>query len=132
MDGENISFAVPINKAKRDVEQVLIQGKIAYPFLGIKYLVLNDEYAKELNLNVNYGALIADEPLSITPNSPAEKAELKEGDIILEFDHQKISTKNTLAKIIQDYFPGQEIEIKVLRNEKEFLINVVLGDWNDF
>ena len=53
-------------------------------------------------------------------------------DIILEFDHQKISTKNTLAKIIQDYFPGQEIEIKVLRNEKEFLINVVLGDWNDF
>lgn len=93
---------------------------------------MNDEYAKELNLNVNYGALIADEPLSITPNSPAEKAELKEGDIILEFDHQKISTKNTLAKIIQDYFPGQEIEIKVLRNEKEFLINVVLGDWNDF
>jgi len=58
MGGENIGFAIPINKAKRDLEQVLNQGRIAYPFVGIRYIIIDEEYASDQDLSVNYGALI--------------------------------------------------------------------------
>lgn len=136
MDGENIGFAIPINKAKRDLDQVLTLGKIAYPFIGISYILIDEEYAKEEGLPLNHGAYIIpskrSEPSSIVPNSPADKAFLKEGDIVLEFDHQKISKENTLTKIIQNYFPNDEVVLKIFRNSEEILIPIVLGDWSDF
>jgi S1-C subfamily serine protease len=111
--GENIGFAIPINKAKRDLEQILTQGKISYPFVGIRYVILNEEYAQQEELSVNYGAFIVrpsnGEDQSIIANSPADKAGLKEGDIILELDGKKISESNTLTKVIQDYFPGDTV-----------------------
>ena len=136
MGGENIGFAIPINKAKRDLEQVLNQGRIAYPFVGIRYVIIDEEYASNQDLSVNYGALIVKskkgEDSSIIPNSPAEKAGLREEDIILELDEQKISKNNTLTKIIQNYFPGDKVTLKFLRNEQEFSTVITLGDWNDF
>lgn len=136
MGGENIGFAIPINKAKRDLEQVLNQGRIAYPFVGIRYVIIDEEYASDQDLSVNYGALIVKskkgEDSSIIPNSPAEKAGLREEDIILELDEQKISKNNTLTKIIQNYFPGDKVTLKFLRNEQEFSTVITLGDWNDF
>ncbi|MDD3940687.1 MAG: trypsin-like peptidase domain-containing protein [Candidatus Pacebacteria bacterium] len=136
MGGENIGFAIPINKAKRDLEQVLNQGRIAYPFVGIRYIIIDEEYASDQDLSVNYGALIVKskkgETSSVIPNSPAEKAGLREGDIVLELDGQKISKNNTLTKIIQNYFPGDKVTLKFLRNEQEFSTVITLGDWNDF
>jgi len=136
MGGENIGFAIPINKAKRDLEQVLNQGRIAYPFVGIRYIIIDEEYASDQDLSVNYGALIVKskkgETSSVIPNSPAEKAGLREGDIVLELDGQKISKNNTLTKIIQNYFPEDKVTLKFLRNEQEFSTVITLGDWNDF
>lgn len=136
MGGENIGFAIPINKVKRDLEQVLSQGRIAYPFVGIKYVIIDEEYASDQDLPLNYGALIVkskkEETSSVIPNSPAEKAGLREGDIVLELDGQKISKNNTLTKIIQNYFPGDKVTLKFLRNEQEFSAVITLGDWNDF
>ena len=133
--GENIGFAIPIDRAKRDLKQVLSQGKISYPFVGIKYIILNQENAKEGELPVNYGAYIVKseggEDLSIIANSPAEKAGLKEEDVILEVDGKKISENNTLKTIIQDYLPGDTITLKVLRNGNEFSLKITLGEWVD-
>jgi S1-C subfamily serine protease len=128
---ENIGFAIPINKAKKDIEQVKKTGKIVFPFLGIRYVIINDQIQKENNLPVNYGAWVMKGEKgesAIFPGSAAEKAGLKEGDIILEFNGEKITSENPLAKIIMKYNPGDKVTLKVLRNNKELSFEVVLGE----
>ena len=130
---ENIAFAIPINKAKKDIVDVQTKGRISYPFLGARYVLINKAIQEQNKLSVDYGALIVrgdkTGETAITPNSPAEKAGLQEGDIILEINNQKIDQTNTLSKIILKYSPGQEITLKVLRNKEEKTIKVVLGEW---
>jgi len=129
--GENIGFAIPINKAKRGIEQVKTLGKIVYPFLGVRYILINETIQKENNLPVKYGAWVQKGGLgepAIFPDSVAEKAGLQEGDTILEFNREKITTENTLAKIIVKYNPGNRVILKVLRNNQERNIEVTLGE----
>jgi len=128
---ENIGFAIPINKAKKDIEQVKKMGKIIFPFLGVRYVIITDEIQKENKLPVNYGAWIVKGEKgesAIFPGSAAEKAGLKEGDIILEFNGEKITSQNPLAKIIMKYNPGDKVTLKVLRQNKEFSVEVILGE----
>jgi serine protease Do len=128
---ENIGFAIPINKAKKDIEQVKKMGKIVFPFLGVRYVIITDEIQKENKLPVNYGAWVVKGEKgesAIFPGSSAEKAGLKEGDIILEFNGEKITSQNPLAKIIMKYNPGDKVTLKVLRQSKEFSVEVVLGE----
>lgn len=115
---ENIGFAIPINKAKKSIEQVKTKGKIVYPFLGVRYSLLDE------------GALIqggGGEP-AIEPNSAAEKVGLKEGDIILEINGEKVNKQHSLSNIIIKYNPGDKVNLKVKRNNTEFNIDVVLGE----
>lgn len=114
---QNIGFAIPVNKAKKSIEQVKTLGKIVYPFLGVRYTLLEE------------GVLVArgeaGEP-AIFPGSAAQKAGLQEGDIILEFSGEKITRENTLAKLIGEHDPGDKITLKIKRNEREFTLEVVL------
>jgi S1-C subfamily serine protease len=129
---ENIGFAIPINKAKRAIEQVKTIGKIVYPFLGIRYVLITKEIQQEHNLPVDYGAwIVRGDRLgetAIFPGSAAEKAGLREGDILLEFNYEKITPENSLAKIILKYNPGDKVVLKILRNGKEKIVNVTLGE----
>jgi len=131
LEAENIGFAIPINKAKRAIEQVKAFGKIVYPFLGIRYVLITEKIQLENNLPVNYGAWIIrgeqGEP-AITPGSAAQDAGLKEGDIILEFAGEKITPENSLAKIIMLYNPGDKVVLKILRNNQEKIVEVILGE----
>jgi S1-C subfamily serine protease len=130
-DAQSIGFAIPINRAKRDIAQVGKTGKIIYPFLGVRYVLINEKIKKENNLKVDYGALVTrddeGEP-AIFPDSPAEKAGIKEGDIILEFNGEKITQNNSLAKIISKYLPGDKAALKILRGEEIKIIEVVLEE----
>jgi len=128
---ENIGFAIPINKAKKDIEQVKTLGKIVYPFLGVRYVLINEEIQKENNLPVDYGAWVQKGEggeAAIFPGSAAEKIGLKEEDIILEFNGEKITLENTLAKIIMKYNPGDIITLKILREGKEKIFELTLGE----
>ncbi|KKW08232.1 MAG: 2-alkenal reductase [Candidatus Kaiserbacteria bacterium GW2011_GWA2_49_19] len=122
-DAQSIGFAIPIDLAKRDIQQVKSLGKIVYPFLGVRYVLITEKIQKENNLQVNYGAWVikgekAGE-VAIWPGSVAEKAGLKEGDIILEFNNEKIMPENSLAKIILKYNPGDTIVLKTLSAGQE-------------
>jgi len=131
LEAENIGFAIPINKAKKDIEQVKALGKIVYPFLGVRYVLINEKIQKENNLAVDYGAwVIRGEggESAIFPDSPAEKIGLKEGDIILEFNGEKITTENSLAKIIMKYNPGDKVVLKILKKGQEKTIEVALAE----
>jgi len=130
---QSIGFAIPINKAKRDIEQIKNTGKIAYPFLGVRYILVTEKIQKEKNLTVNYGALITKGEkgeAAINPGSAAEKAGLQENDIVLEFNGEKITTDNSLAKIIQKYNPGDRISLKIIRGKEEKTLEVILGERN--
>lgn len=130
--GQGLGFAISIDKAKRDVEQTKSAGKISYPFLGIRYVLLDEKAAKLKNVSVNYGALIlkgSKGEIAVTKDSPAEKAGLKEGDIILEADAQQISTTNSLSKIISKYKPGDKVSLKVLSGTVQTIKVVTLGEW---
>jgi serine protease Do len=131
--GQNISFAISIDKAKKDIEQVKGSGKISYPYMGVRYVVISKQYAESKKLSVDYGAIITkgdsvDDP-AIAAGSPAEKAGLKEGDIILEMGGEKITEDNTIAKIITSYNSYDSVDLKILRDGKEMIITVVLGEW---
>jgi len=131
MGAQNIGFAIPINYAKKDLEEVKKYGRIKRPFLGIKYVLLNKEIAEKNKLPLDYGALIVREVLGETPiikGSSAEKAGLKEFDLILECQGEKINEKNSLAQILQQFKIGDEISLKVLREGKEMNFKVKLDE----
>jgi len=131
VDAQSIGFAIPINKAKRAIEQVKERGEIVYPFIGIRYVLVNEKVKEEYNLKIDYGALIIeggpDEP-AVTPDSPADKAGLKEGDVVLELNGEKISAENTLIKIISKYNPGDEVTLKIMRGEEEIDLALTLDE----
>jgi len=134
LEAQNIGFTIPINKAKRDIEQVKKDGKITYAFIGIYYTLITSEIKEKYNLPVDYGAWIGrgsdGEPSerATFANSAAEKAGIKRDDIILEFDGRKITQENSLAKIILDYKPGDEVNLKILRENQEKNIKIILGE----
>ncbi len=131
VEAQNIGFAIPINQAKKSIEQVKTLGKIVYPFLGIRYVLLDEIIKMENDLPVNYGAWLKKgsqgEP-AVESDSAAQKAGLQENDIILEFNGEKINTENSLAKIIMKYNPGDKVVLKVLRNGQERMVEIILGE----
>lgn len=131
---QNIAFALPINKAKRDIDQVQKFGKISYPYLGVRYVLVTPEIKSKNDLAVDYGALIqrgaGENESGIVGGSPAEKAGLKEGDIVLEADGQRITQENSLAQIIQNHNVGDTITLKILSGGQEKILEVVLTERN--
>lgn len=128
---QNIGFAIPINYAKKDLEEVKKYGKIIMPFLGVKYVLISKDMAEANKLLVNDGALVVREALGESPvveGSAADKAGVKEWDIILECNGQKITTKNPLANILQKCKIGETTTLKVLRDKKEIELKVKLEE----
>lgn len=131
-EGENIGFAISIDKAKRSIEQVKTLGRISYPYMGVRYIILNKEISKARDIEVDYGALIVgDNEPAVVDGSPAQKAGIKEGDIILEINGEKITEDNSLAKIISKYNPFESLNLKILRDGQEIYLNIILGEWEE-
>jgi len=131
MGAENIGFAIPINYAKKDLEEVRKFGKIIMPFLGVKYVLISKEMAEANKLPVNDGALVVREQLGESPvikGSAADKAGIKEWDIILACNNEKITMKNSLADILQKCKIGEETTLTVLRDGKKINLKAKLEE----
>lgn len=129
-EGQNIGFAISINSVKSIIESVIENGRIVRPYIGIRYVQITELIAKNYDLPYTYGAYIsrgAEEEVAVISNSPADKAGLKEGDIILEVDEIKIDSNNNLSKVILNKKIGDTIKIKFYREkigEKEVEIKL--------
>ncbi len=118
-----IGFAVPINLAKKVAEQLIKHGKVARGYLGIIMQDVDENLAKAIGLKKPEGVIIAE----VVKGSPADKAGLKEGDVIVEVDGRKIKNALTLRTIIQSKLPGEKVKIKLFRKGKYRTITVKLG-----
>lgn len=129
-NAQNIGFAIPINEAKQVVESVQESGRIVRPFLGVRYVILTPDIAKDKQLPVDYGALIVrgetQTDVAVTPGSPADKAGLKENDIILEINDKKVSREQPLANLIAGFGVGDTITVKVLQKGTQKDLKVTL------
>lgn len=131
MGAQNIGFAIPINYAKKDLAELKKFGKLVVPFLGVKYVLLSKDMAKANKLPVDDGALVVREALGEPPvikGSAADKAGIKEFDILLECDYQKITAENSLASILQKCKIGSQTIFKVLRDGQELMLKAVLEE----
>jgi len=128
-NAQNIGFAIPINQAKSAIDSYKKSGKIIKPFLGVRYTTITKDMIDSLNLKVDHGALVGagQGQAAVTSDSPAQKAGIKSGDILLEINGERIDENHTLGALISEYKPDDEIEIKIYRDNKESSIKVKLG-----
>jgi S1-C subfamily serine protease len=136
---QNLSFALPINAAKRDLEDLKNHGRIRRPLLGLRYVVVDANLKDKMKLAAPYGALILGQspqvvgqaaPLAqaIIPGSPAHKAGLQEKDLILECNGEKLSTEKTIADFLETSEVGDKMNLKLIRHGKEMTAQVVLAE----
>lgn len=118
-----IGFAVPSDTVVAVINQLKDHGHVKRGWLGVKIQSMNEDIAESLGLPDNTGALIA----GVTPNSPASRGELKQGDVILRFDGKVVGTMRGLPKIVAQTPIGKDVEVEVLRQGKRQTLKVAVG-----
>ena len=118
-----IGFAIPANAASNVINQLIKFGETKRGWLGVRIQEVTKEIAEVEKLKKPQGALVA----SVGENSPADKAGIKAGDIILNFDGKKIDTMRTLPKVVASTEVGKSVELKIWRNKRLISKRLVLG-----
>jgi S1-C subfamily serine protease len=130
-DSTGIGFSIPINIASPIMRQAIAGEKLSRPYIGIHYLAINAQTAKENKLPLDQGAWIHTTTSgggpSVTAKSPAEAAGLKDGDIVTKINDQAIDTVHPLDAILSQFSPGDKVTLSVLRDGTETTIDVTLG-----
>ena len=130
-EAQNVAFSIPINQIKRALASARTKGKITYPYIGVRYTLITPEFKEKNKLPVDYGALITKGPSgedAVLLNSPASKAGIADGDIILEFAGARVDANNPLNKLIQQRDVGEKIKITIFRNGQKTQLELTLEE----
>jgi serine protease Do len=129
-----IGFAIPVDIAKPIMGQALAGQQLARPYIGIRYEEIDLQVKAEKHLSVDQGALIGpgadasgNSLPAITAGSPADKAGLKDGDVVVSIEDQVIDKEHPLDAVLAAYAPGQTIQVHILRGTQSLTIPVTLG-----
>ena len=122
-----IGFAIPINLAKELLPQLRGKGKVTRGYLGVLIQKVTPEIAESLGMDRGYGALVA----NVSKDGPADKAGVKVGDVIVEFDGKEVKDSGDLPIIVARTPVDKKIRMKVLRDKKEITLNVAVGELKD-
>lgn len=127
-DAQNIGFAIPIDDVKGLINSVLAKGKLEVPYLGVRYVDLNEDIASQLDLERDKGAYIyaSGNQKAIVSGSPAEKAGLQKGDIIIKINTTNLDEDHGLAATLSKYSVGEGVNLTIVRDGKEKTILVTL------
>ncbi len=131
-DANGIGFAIPVNATKGILAGVLETGKVTRAYLGVNYITITPDVAREYELDVNNGAYVhaSGSANPVQPNSPAAQAGLRDGDIITKINDDTIGTDGSLSSVLGEYRPGDKLTITYLRDGKEQTTTVTLGTYN--
>lgn len=130
-DAENISLAIPIHAADRDLHDLRKYGRIRRPLLGLHYLILTPDMSEKLMLPVSHGALIIrDHPVehAVVPASPAETAGLLEGDVIIKWNGEEVTETRNIADFLENCEVGETVHLDVIRGKNPIRVSVILGE----
>jgi serine protease Do len=119
-----IGFAIPVNLAKELLPQLRGKGKVTRGYLGVLIQKVTPEIAESLGMDKNSGALVA----NVSKDGPADKAGVKVGDVIVEFDGKEVKDSGDLPIIVARTPVEKKVRMKVLRDKKEITLNVAVGE----
>ena len=123
-NAQGIGFAIPINLAKHVIEQLKEHGKVIRGWLGVYIQDVRPGLAKAMKLPVNHGAIIT----KVVPKSPADKAGLKTGDVIIRYNGKEIKDSHALSILVSNTKPGTKVKLTIIRNGEEKTITVKIGE----
>lgn len=132
-NAQGIGFAIPINAIKGLLEGVLKHGKIERAYLGVRYADITPTIAKQRNLPVKKGAIVLGNAGSggIDPGGPADKAGIKEGDVITKIGELEVGVHGGVSSLVAEYKPGDTIQVTILRDGKEQQLHVTLATYKE-
>ncbi|HTX80284.1 MAG TPA: trypsin-like peptidase domain-containing protein, partial [Longilinea sp.] len=120
---EGLGFAIPIDTAAAMADQIIQNGYVAHPYLGISYQPISPDIAAAYNLPAQWGAYIT----KVTANSPASGANLQTGDIITAINGTALDESHTYLNTLFSYKPGEQVTLDLIRNSQTMQVKVTLG-----
>jgi 2-alkenal reductase len=121
---QGLFFAIPSNTVQAIAQQLIENGSVAYPYLGVSTATVTPERAAQANLQVDHGEYVA----QVVPGGPAETAGIQEGDVILSIDGQAIHAEHSLAEVLFTHKPGDTVQVEVQRGSDTETISLTLGE----
>ena len=126
---EGIGFTIPINMAKAVAEQLVTSGKVTRAFLGVH---LDSQFSAEAAVRAGLPSRQGARVTAITPNSPASRADIKVGDVVLQFNGVRITDDNHLVNLVGLTPVGKDVDVIIFRNGKASTVQVAVGSRSDF
>ena len=132
-NAQGIGFAIPINATKGALKQVLAGKGVERSYLGLRYVTLTPDVARQYNVSVTQGAYIigAEGSPGVLPGSPADKAGLREKDIIKKVNNMTVGPQGGVSSLIGEYAPGDTVSLLVLRDGRELTLKATLEAYSD-
>jgi 2-alkenal reductase len=123
---EGLGFAIPINTAQAVVTQLIEDGYVTYPYLGIRWQWLTPQITQRYNMLVEGGLYVS----HVEPSSPAAQAGLKEGDIITKMGSTVLDDQHPFINLLYSYTPGDKTNISLMRGNEEIELEVTFGEYS--
>ncbi len=132
-DAQGIGFAIPINATKGVLASVIEKGAVERAYIGVRYVDITPAIAKERKLSVKEGALVLGDEATpaVVSGGPADKAGIKNGDIVTKIGDMTVGEDGGITSIIGQYQPGDTIDVAYLRDGKEATTKVTLAKYDD-
>jgi 2-alkenal reductase len=121
---EGLGFAIPINNAWAVAQQIIETGYFARPYLGIRWQPITPAISFAYNLPIEWGVFIT----SVSPDSPADRAGIRRGDIIIQLGDTQLDEEHSYINTLFSYSPGQVLDLTLLRDFQQVKLQVTLGE----
>lgn len=127
---QNIGFSIPINDVKGSIDTVVSKGKLERPYLGVQYITITADMAKQYDLDASQGVYIPPAIVtgsdSVIDGSPADKAGVKPGDIITKVNNDTIDESHSLTSLLDKHQVGDKVTLTIMRDKKSITVDVTL------